>query len=313
MLLQPGSADRFDEFRRAARKAVVSVDVSRTADQRFRNFRVRNYRLNDLRLCDIACDPVSIERGPSHIESDGVTDCLLMLQLAGEVRIRQAGKDMIVRAGDLAILAADQPYRIVYRQPSRRLFVCVPAERFDSEVIRRARLPIVRQLNNTPTGRIISSFLLTVAAEADNLEEDEGTLIASNLLSVLATLRRSGGPYETENWPFRKAKLTDKIFDFMERHFTDPDLRPLDIAKANNISIRQLHTVVGSSGITVCRWLRERRLKACYEALQNPVISHASISEIAYSHGFNDSAHFSRCFRARFGTTPSKVRAASRN
>ena len=292
---------------------MVSVDVSRRADQRFGNFRIRNYRLSDLRLCDIACDPISIDRGPSHIESDGVTDGLLMFQLNGEVLIRQADKEMIVRAGDLAILAADEPYRIVYRQPSRRLFVCVPAERFDSEVIRGARLPIVQQLNNTPTGRIISSFLLTVAAEADNLEENEGTLIANNLLSVLAMLRRSYGSYETENWPFRKAKSTDEIFDFMERHFVDPDLHPLDIAKANSISVRQLHTVVGSTGITVCRWLRERRLKACYEALQNPMIFRALISEIAYSHGFNDSAHFSRCFRARFGMTPSEVRAASRN
>ena len=36
-----------------------------------------------------------------------------------------------------------------------------------------------------------------------------------------------------------------------------------------------------------------------------------SITALAFDLGFNDSAYFSRCFRQRFGTTPSGYRLAN--
>jgi acetamidase/formamidase len=42
--------------------------------------------------------------------------------------------------------------------------------------------------------------------------------------------------------------------------------------------------------------------------LSSPAESHHSISEIAYRNGFNDSAHFSRVFRHRFGLSPREFR-----
>jgi AraC-like DNA-binding protein len=35
------------------------------------------------------------------------------------------------------------------------------------------------------------------------------------------------------------------------------------------------------------------------------------VTEIAFQHGFNDSPHFSRRFKAKYGVSPNKVRRRS--
>jgi AraC-like DNA-binding protein len=54
-----------------------------------------------------------------------------------------------------------------------------------------------------------------------------------------------------------------------------------------------------------------RRLQRCYDKLAAPEHATLSITEIAYSLGFNSSSHFSNLFRAQFGVRPSDVRGSS--
>jgi AraC-like DNA-binding protein len=55
--------------------------------------------------------------------------------------------------------------------------------------------------------------------------------------------------------------------------------------------------------------LLDALLDASSNALRNPQQHACSISEIAYSCGFNDLSHFNKSFRTRFGVSPSKRRA----
>ncbi|MBK6678374.1 MAG: helix-turn-helix domain-containing protein [Rhodocyclaceae bacterium] len=52
----------------------------------------------------------------------------------------------------------------------------------------------------------------------------------------------------------------------------------------------------------------DRRLKAGREDLLDSAMSTLTICEIAYRRGFNDSAHFSRAFKERFGLSPGSLR-----
>ena len=88
----------------------------------------------------------------------------------------------------------------------------------------------------------------------------------------------------------------------------DCELTPEKISQANNISIRYLHSLFQQAGMTVSKWIWERRLKATREDVLDPNMSHMRISEIAYRRGFNDPAHFSRAFKSRFDISPSKLR-----
>ncbi|MEZ5653153.1 MAG: helix-turn-helix domain-containing protein [Burkholderiaceae bacterium] len=60
---------------------------------------------------------------------------------------------------------------------------------------------------------------------------------------------------------------------------------------------------------TLADTIRNARLDACRRALADPTQALRSISEIAFAFGFNDAAHFSRSFRARFDCSPREFRA----
>ncbi|MDH3465615.1 MAG: helix-turn-helix domain-containing protein [Gammaproteobacteria bacterium] len=300
--------DQFSAFRNAARDAVVSVEVSRSTDRPFKSYRVKQFALKQLKLCDVACDPICIDRSKSHIARDGVDDVLLMFQLAGEVAVGQNDQQFVVRTGDLAILQADSPYHVSYHQPCRRLFMSVPRQQFLPRLNSGIVLPAFRQLHKTPLGRIVSSVMLSVAADANDLDDKDGEVIAESLLDLLARLVRGdtgSGPPVPE---MDTTETVDKAFDIMERHFADSELTPTQIADAVGISVRYLHALVSATGTTVGKWLWERRLLACYEALQNPLLHDKTITEIAFELGFSDAAHFSRAFKFRFGLTPRDVR-----
>ena len=70
--------------------------------------------------------------------------------------------------------------------------------------------------------------------------------------------------------------------------------------------MRTLHLVFADTGTTVSRWIRDRRLKACYRELSRSGRSETA-TDVAFRWGFNDAAHFSRTFKKAFGVTPSSV------
>jgi AraC-like DNA-binding protein len=57
--------------------------------------------------------------------------------------------------------------------------------------------------------------------------------------------------------------------------------------------------------VTPGRWLLERRLKCASRMLQT---TDMSVTEIAFECGFEDSSHFSRAFKERYGRPPSAAR-----
>jgi AraC-like DNA-binding protein len=81
------------------------------------------------------------------------------------------------------------------------------------------------------------------------------------------------------------------------------------VAAQFGISTRTLHLRFEKLKQTFGRWLLDSRLDASSSALRNPRQRTHSISEIAYSCGFNDLSHFNKSFRTRFGTSPSEWRA----
>ena len=132
--------------------------------------------------------------------------------------------------------------------------------------------------------------------------------MAESLLELTAAVLRAEADLDFEVQHARQSALFRRILEYMETHYTDCELSPEKVAGANGISVRYLHSLFNQAGITVSRWIWERRLKACREDLLDPNLNHMRVSEIAFRRGFNDPAHFSRAFKARFDISPSKMR-----
>ena len=103
--------------------------------------------------------------------------------------------------------------------------------------------------------------------------------------------------------------LRVRIHDFVRQNIGDRRLSAETIAAAHHISSRLVYKLFQEDGLTVNGWIRDLRLELCARALADPHHNHRPIRAIATQFGFDSSAHFTRIFRARYGTTPSEFRS----
>src|SRR5262249_49908181 len=88
----------------------------------------------------------------------------------------------------------------------------------------------------------------------------------------------------------------------------DPHLTPNKIAHTIGVSTRLLQRIFAERGQTVMKRVFDDRVNRSAKLLRAQDAVHRSITDVAFSCGFNDSAHFTRSFAARMGMTPSQWR-----
>lgn len=93
----------------------------------------------------------------------------------------------------------------------------------------------------------------------------------------------------------------------MKEHYMDSgygvDAFIKDMAYSKTLVNSKLHAI---AGMTIGQFMKEYRLNQAKAYIQKGDIS-ASVSEIAYSVGFNDPKYFTKCFKELFGKLPSEL------
>jgi transcriptional regulator GlxA family with amidase domain len=102
--------------------------------------------------------------------------------------------------------------------------------------------------------------------------------------------------------------ILQSAMDEAERCLADRALTPAVLAERVHVSRRTLEKLFAERGITVARWLQERRLERSRDELLSTSAEDATIEVIAERCGFADRTHFSRVFHARFGVAPGQLR-----
>ncbi|GAA2631973.1 helix-turn-helix transcriptional regulator [Streptomyces vastus] len=85
----------------------------------------------------------------------------------------------------------------------------------------------------------------------------------------------------------------------------------LAVGHALGFSLRYLHRLFREAGTTPRTWLYGRRLdRARTMLLRRPGQAAPTVAGIALRVGFKDPSHFSRAFKARYGTSPVNCRTS---
>lgn len=301
-------SSRFDDIKESVRQSIVLVEAEQNSDD-ISHFQVRQLPLADLLLYDISIAAITIHRRPEDIRQDGVDNFFLSLLLEGEALIRQGDISFAMRPGDLAVNANGLPYSIQYTRPSRRLLLQIPRQIFHERILgRREREIKALHLGSSGLASVITSMFESLNSEAEMLPEIDQYTLAESFLELIGAVIRAAS-IDKARPKSSQAALMRRILAYMDQNYTDCELTPEKVAEANGISMRYLHRIFQQSGMAVSKWIWERRLKATREDLLDPAKEKMRVSEIAFSRGFNDPAHFSRSFRDRFGISPSKLRA----
>jgi AraC-like DNA-binding protein len=103
----------------------------------------------------------------------------------------------------------------------------------------------------------------------------------------------------------------ERVKAYVQAHLHDPQLSLDHIASALGFSKRYLHKLFSEQGETLASWIWQARLAGIRKALADPRERGRSITDIAFSWGFNSATHFSRSFRRRYGVAPREFRLAA--
>ena len=140
------------------------------------------------------------------------------------------------------------------------------------------------KLEETVAGHIYDLAALVLDPHAQDREASLGAVAAARLAGALAAIGQ---------------------------RFTESDLGLTAIALSQNVSPRYLQRLLETTGKPFSVHVNELRLVHALALLRDGS-DPRRIAEIALAAGFSDISYFNRLFRARFGDTPTGVRAAAR-
>jgi AraC-like DNA-binding protein len=104
----------------------------------------------------------------------------------------------------------------------------------------------------------------------------------------------------------------DAAIEQIATRFQEPGLTAAAVAHSQGVSPRYLQRLLETSGMTFTARVTELRLQRAYTLLMEAPDGEGRIIDVALAAGFSDISQFNRLFRARFGDTPSAVRAQRR-
>lgn len=265
--------------------------------------------LGDVVVTQVTAGAHRAQRTQRHVaRSDEPGYYKLSLLTRGRVVISQDGRVAALTPGDLAIYDTSRPYEVVFDDTSRMLVLMFPHRdlRLPRSAMRSATARCVSGRHGL--GGLVSPLLVNLAGRLDEVGEGESARLADNVVDLVATLYATQVSGDASWVTDSMRTLLVRIKAFIEEHLDDPELGPESIAAACYVSTGYLHKLFRAEDTSVSRFIRERRLEQCRHDLLDPGWRATAVSTIGARWGFVDAAHFSRVFKAAYGTPPREYR-----
>src|SRR5690606_13914002 len=98
--------------------------------------------------------------------------------------------------------------------------------------------------------------------------------------------------------------------NIIQANFADPSFSATVAASRLGVTPRTVQLLLEETGSTFSERVLELRLQKSRTMLADRRCDRLRIGGIALACGFSDAAYFNRCFRRRFGTTPTQYRGS---
>jgi AraC-like DNA-binding protein len=247
---------------------------------------------------------------PRHIRQSSSDICKIDVLASGRCIVAQDGREAQLRPGDLTFVDLSRPARWSM-SPMRAVVVAFPRALLPLRPDELARLTAVTIPGSHGTGALISTLARQLPNYLDDADLGNAARLGTAVLDLLTIGMAAHLDRDSVAAPeTRQRALLRRIQAFIDEHVDDPDLCPAQLAEAHHISLRYLHKLFQAHDATVARWILHRRLERCRRELLDPAQRDRPVSAIAARWGIPDATHFSRAFRAAYGTTPGEYRRA---
>ena len=285
-----------------------AAEVSFHADAAFQS-RFEAVRFGDVGVTQLKANIRRAVRTRQHIANDTRGDYLIGTMLNGvSSLLKQQGREAVRGAGQAMLYTNAEPLDAWHESAVEFRGASVPrkllAERvanFEDLVIR----PLAPSPALTHLDRYLSILVNEEAGDDPALEQH----IGAHLVDLIAlSLGATGDSAELARMRGLRSARFREIVSEIKAGFSDPAFSAEVVSRKLGISPRSIRDLLQESGVGFTERVLELRLQQARNMLANSGSNALRISEIALSCGFNEVSYFNRCFRRRFGASPTQYR-----
>lgn len=217
-------------------------------------------------------------------------------------------RTVILQPGDFTLADSSLATTLTTEQPYTTIGLTIPSSVLRTYIPEPDKVVGARFCGKTGLSKIVSYMLLAMWEYAESGElVDIGNKLTTNLLGIVSVCCQIHGHKTDEQEVNAEAKL-DKIKKLINSGLDNPELCVGELAREFGVSPRYIQRLFAEEDYTVSRYIRRQRLEGCRRQLADPAWLNHSITEIAFSWGFNSSAHFARVFKQQYGISAREFR-----
>lgn len=261
----------------------------RTADRAGFRSHLCSRSIGGISVARVDATASGVARTAELIRSNHDDADIVMLQISGVARVQQGERSRIMSPGEFDVVRADTPYVLEFPRPFSQYVIKLP----------RGTRPVGSAVSSTATRfvRSLARDLLDPDIEPDETCDGVTARAMQELLCG----------YSGDDRPSRHAPdLYSKAISILRDKMFEPLLGRERVAEQLGVSVRTLARAFAMHGTTFERSRWNCRLEAAHEALLSGRVG-TSVTDVAVRHGFSNSSHFTRRFKARFGATPGSL------
>jgi AraC-like DNA-binding protein len=239
-------------------------------------------------------------------------DLVFVILRSGSATAFQGGREETIRDGQAIVTNNGAPACFTGHTPAQ-----VANLRFERKnlapLLADADASVLRPMaRDNPALRLLTSYLDVICAEPQLSTSDFRRIAATHIhdLAAIALGAARDAAEIAKGRGVRVARLHAIKAD-VSANLASNLLSVSGLAQRHGVSPRYIRSLFQSEQTTFTDFVLNERLARAHALLAGARYGARSISAIAFEAGFEDLSYFNRCFRRRYGATPSDVRAAA--
>jgi AraC-like DNA-binding protein len=240
---------------------------------------------------------------------DGNDDLILALNIEGTAHAAQFGHEATVAPGEGVLLAGADVFAIHYPAGARYIVIGVPRKAIAALVNDPEAALLQTLAKETESLRLLKRYVKSADDDFTFADPELRRVFATHVQDLVALL--IGATRDGARWArgrgVRAARLLEIAAEIRAR-FADPAFSPSAMAAKLGLTPRYVQELLSETGRSFTERVLELRLQKARAMLEDPRQDGLKVSDIAFACGFNDISYFNRCFRRRFGASPSHYR-----
>jgi len=264
--------------------------------------------MGPMEMVVMRCGSVAIRRNADEMSGRSKRMKTFILQVRGHGAFKHYGNQIMLDEGDFTLCDNNSQYELRLDGASELIMFRVPINMVKETIPSPDFLCGRRLARDEGLASTAAAMAIDLACKDDlALNPETRERAGRHLLDVLASSYAAMMDDRVSASAIMSGRFW-RVKLFIEQNLRDPDLSPSLIARKLQLSDRYLRMIFAVSDESPSAYILRRRLEECARQLRDPRWRSHSITDIAFSWGFNSAPHFARSFRARFDSSPRDYR-----